>query len=161
MLRRVALRLPHLPKQNAKICGFVCIIRQNVNSHQARPPRHPLRSTPIAVAMFLQRSAVTAARRVAPRAIARRTFTTTFVRRRSLQQLSYDLPLTCLQAMRTTSLPRKRRPASPATLPVSSRATRSLTVCCANLDVFAAEQQPAAAIATTSFADNHNYRDQD
>ena len=31
--------------------------------------------------MFLQRSAVTAARRVAPRAIARRTFTTTFVRR--------------------------------------------------------------------------------
>jgi cytochrome c oxidase subunit 5b len=33
--------------------------------------------------MFLQRSAVAAARRVAPRAIARRTFTTTFVRRRS------------------------------------------------------------------------------
>ncbi|KAH7406453.1 cytochrome c oxidase polypeptide IV mitochondrial precursor [Phaeosphaeria sp. MPI-PUGE-AT-0046c] len=31
--------------------------------------------------MFLQRSAVAAARRVAPRAIARRTFTTTFVRR--------------------------------------------------------------------------------
>jgi cytochrome c oxidase subunit 5b len=46
-------------------------------------PTSPSPLPPIALAMFLQRSAVAAARRVAPRAIARRTFTTTFVRRRS------------------------------------------------------------------------------
>ncbi|EMD69709.1 hypothetical protein COCSADRAFT_75843, partial [Bipolaris sorokiniana ND90Pr] len=42
---------------------------------------HPLHSTPIALAMFLQRSAMAAARRAAPRALAQRTFTTSFVRR--------------------------------------------------------------------------------
>jgi cytochrome c oxidase subunit 5b len=44
----------------------------------------PLR--PIAAAMFLQRSAFAAARRAAPRAIARRTFTTSFVRRKSRRE---------------------------------------------------------------------------
>lgn len=46
-------------------------------------PRPPPHSTPIACAMFLQRSAIAAARRAAPAAIARRTFTTSFVRRRN------------------------------------------------------------------------------
>jgi hypothetical protein len=41
---------------------------------------------PIAAAMFLQRSAFAAARRAAPRAIARRTFTTSFVRRESRRE---------------------------------------------------------------------------
>ncbi|KAF2027717.1 COX5B-domain-containing protein, partial [Setomelanomma holmii] len=41
----------------------------------------PLRSAPIALAMFLQRSAVAAVRRVAPRVLAQRTFTTSFVHR--------------------------------------------------------------------------------
>jgi hypothetical protein len=55
--------------------------------HNGRYHRCPLRSTPIALAMFLQRSAVAAARRVVPRAIAARTFTTTFVRRTSPRRL--------------------------------------------------------------------------
>jgi hypothetical protein len=44
-------------------------------------PTVSLHSTPIALAMFLQRSAVAAARRAAPRVVARRTFVSSFVRR--------------------------------------------------------------------------------
>ena len=91
-------------------------------------PPHPLRSTPIARAMFVQRSAFAAARRMAPRAVARRTFTTTFVRRRLYQELSYDRPLTPLQATSTRRLPPTRRLATRPTLPASLRATRSSTV---------------------------------
>ena len=47
--------------------------------------------------MFVQRSAIAAARRAAPAAIARRTFTTTFVRRKgppreAAHQRPIDLP---------------------------------------------------------------------
>ncbi|KAF1916562.1 cytochrome c oxidase subunit VB-domain-containing protein, partial [Ampelomyces quisqualis] len=49
-----------------------------------------LRSTPIDLSMFLQRSAVAAARRAAPRAMARRTFTTTFVRRDANEKPTED-----------------------------------------------------------------------
>lgn len=55
--------------------------RQRTTTSNLQPHPNTLRSTPIARAMFLQRSAFAAARRAAPRAIARRTFTTTFVRR--------------------------------------------------------------------------------
>lgn len=47
-----------------------------------------LHSAPIALAMFVQRSAFALARRAAPRALARRTFTTTFVRRMSRRELA-------------------------------------------------------------------------
>jgi hypothetical protein len=60
------------------------IIRQRQLTTKTDTNPHPLHSTPIDRAMFLQRSAVAAARRVAPRAIAQRTFTTSFIRRRYL-----------------------------------------------------------------------------
>lgn len=106
------------------------IIRaRNVNSptRSSKLDAHAFPSPlyPIALQMFVQRSAIAAARRVAPRALARRTFTTTFVRRGYTTELSYDPPLTPLQATRT------RRPVPLPTLRVFSRATRSLTVCCA------------------------------
>lgn len=55
-------------------------------------------SDPIAPAMFLQRSVIAAARRTAPRILAQRTFTTSFVRRMSLTSYRTTPELTELQA---------------------------------------------------------------
>lgn len=46
---------------------------------------------PIAPAMFVQRSAFAVARRAAPRALARRTFTTSFIRRESRRELRHTM----------------------------------------------------------------------
>jgi hypothetical protein len=48
---------------------------------------------PIAPAMFVQRSAFAVARRAAPRAFARRTFATSFVRRKSRRELPQTMHL--------------------------------------------------------------------
>jgi hypothetical protein len=83
-----------LPKQSAKTLPSARQFTTDQH-HQLDNHAHPLHSTPIVSAMFVQRSAIAAARRVAPRAIAtRRTFTTTFARCMFREELSYDVPLT-------------------------------------------------------------------
>ena len=67
-----------------------CMIRRQPHqnpTHRLRSHRPACLSTPphpIASAMFVQRSAIAAARRVAPRALAQRSFTTSLARRTSV-----------------------------------------------------------------------------
>ena len=78
---KLKLKLLTHPTPRRPIDGMM-VGRQSAQPHSYTPNRL---STPIAPTMFLQRSAFAVARRAAPRAVARRTFTTSFVRRKSQQ----------------------------------------------------------------------------
>jgi hypothetical protein len=73
--------------EESRVLSARMIVRTSIQFSTRPPSSTPPSPTsplhPIALAMFLQRSAVVAARRVAPRAIARRAFSTTIVRRTS------------------------------------------------------------------------------